>query len=89
MNEREILVYLERDKTIRIDMIEAIRRHSADILYAEPDAVVLLKLNRFCLLVSDTVEAGERALKTVPEDVCLFVTHNEPSRDAVFRTFPN
>ena len=26
MNEQEILAYLERDKTIRIDMIEAIRR---------------------------------------------------------------
>ena len=32
MNEREILVYLERDKTIRIDMIEAIRRGGAKIL---------------------------------------------------------
>lgn len=88
MNEREILAYLERDKTIRIDMIEAIRRGGAKILYAEPDAVLLLKMNRFCLLVSDTVEAGERALKTVPEGVCLFVAHNESSRDAVFKTFP-
>ena len=69
-------------------MIEAIRRGGAKILYAEPDAVLLLKMNRFYLLVSDTVEAGERALKTVPESVCLFVAHNEPSRDAVFKTFP-
>jgi tRNA (guanine37-N1)-methyltransferase len=88
MTEQEILAYLERDRTIRIDMIEAIRRGGAKILYAEPDAVLLLKMNRFCLLVSDTVEAGERALKTVPEGVCLFVAHNKPSRDAVFKTFP-
>ena len=88
MNEQEILAYLEQDKTLRIDMIEAIRRHSADILYAEPDAVVLLKLNRFCLVVSDTVEAGVRALQTVPDGVCLFVAHNEASRDAVFKTYP-
>ena len=37
MNEREILAYLERDRTIRIDMIEAIRRKTATVLYAEPD----------------------------------------------------
>ncbi len=88
MTEQEILAYLERDKTIRIDMIEAIRRKSAEIMYAEPDAVLLMVRDRFCLLVSDTVEAGERALKTVPESCCLFVAHNEASRDAVFRTFP-
>ena len=89
MNEREILAYLDRDRTIRIDMIEAIRRGGAKILYAEADAVLLMKQDRYCLLVSDTVEAGKRALKTVPEGVRLFVAHNEPSRDAVFQTYPN
>ncbi len=88
MTEQEILAYLEQDKVLRIDMIEAIRRGGAKVLYTEPDAVLLMKMDRFCLIVSDTVEAGERALKTVPEGVCLFVAHNEPSRDAVFKTFP-
>ena len=88
MNEQEILAYLEQDRTLRIDMIESIRRKNARILYAEPDAVALLKLDRFCLIVSDTVEAGERALKTVPDHICVFVAHNEVSRDAVFKTFP-
>lgn len=69
-------------------MIEAIRRGGAKILYAEPDAVLLTKMDRFCLVVSDTVEAGLKALETVPADICLFVAHNEASRDAVFRTFP-
>ena len=36
MTEREILAYLERDKTIRIDMIEAIRRKTATVEYAGP-----------------------------------------------------
>ena len=88
MNEQEILSFLEQDRVLRIDMIEAVRRGGADVLYAAPDAVLLMKMNRFCLIVSDTVEAGERALKTVPEGVRLFVAHNEASRDAVFRTFP-
>lgn len=88
MNEQEILAYLEQDRVLRIDMIEAIRRKNAEILYAAPNAVVLMKLKRFCLIVSDTVETGKRALETVPSDCCLFVAHNEASRDAVFRTFP-
>ena len=88
MTEQEILAYLEQDKTLRIDMIEAIRRGGAKILYAEPDAVLLTKMDRFCLVVSDTVEAGLKALETVPADIHLFVAHNEASRDAVFRTFP-
>ena len=89
MNEAEILVYLERDKTLRIDMIEAIRRKNAKLLYAAPDAVLLTKMDRFCLVVSDTVEAGLRALETVPAEIRLFVAHNEPSRDAVFQKYPN
>ena len=87
MNEQEIIAYLEQDKARRIDMIEAIRRGKATLLYAEPDAVLLTIADRFCLLVSDTVEAGKRALKTVPKHFHLFVAHNEASRDAVFETF--
>lgn len=89
MNEQEILSCLEQDRALRIDMIEAIKRGGAKVLYAAPDAVLLTKRERFCLVVSDTVEAGMRALKTVPEGFRLFVAHNEPSRDAVFKTFPN
>ena len=66
MNEQEILSYLEQDRVLRIDMIEAIKRGGAKVLYAAPDAVLLTKRERFCLVVSDTVEAGMRALKTVP-----------------------
>ena len=88
MNEQEILAYLERDKTLRIDMIETIRRKNGKILYAAPDAVLLCKMDRFYLLVSDTVEAGLKALKAAPESSCLFVAHNGPSRDAVFKAFP-
>lgn len=89
MNDREILAYLEQDRTLRIDMIEAIRRKNAEVLYAGKDAVLLTKMDRFCLLVSDTVEAGLRALETVPAHIRLFVAHNEASRDAVFKAFPN
>ena len=88
MSEREILAYLERDKTIRIDMIEAIRRRTATAAYAAPDAVLLKTESGFYLLVGDTVEACERALKTVEGGFRAFVAHNEPSREAVQKLFP-
>lgn len=87
MNEQEILAYLERDRALRIDMIEAIRRGIATILYAADDAVLMEKLKGMYLLVSDTVEAGKRALACITE-YRVFVAHNEASRDAIFACFP-
>ena len=88
MNEQEILAYLERDKTIRIDMIEAIRRKMATAAYAAPDAVLLKTESGFYLLVGDTVEACERALEHADNGFYAFVAHNEPSREAVQKRYP-
>ncbi|MBR0507134.1 MAG: GNAT family N-acetyltransferase [Clostridia bacterium] len=88
MNEREILAYLERDKTIRIDMIEAIRRHTATVEYAAPDAVLLKTAVDDYLLAGDTADACERALKRVSGDFDAFVAHDEVSREAVQKAFP-
>ena len=58
MTEREILAYLERDRVRRIDMIEAIRRGGAKILYAEADAVL-----PFPFLPQELYAAAEQILK--------------------------
>ncbi len=89
MNGQEILAYLERDRAIRIDMIEAIRRNTATVAYAAPDAVLLKTDSGFCLLVGDTEEACERALRAVPERFHAFVAHNEASREAVQKLHPD
>ena len=88
MSEREILAYLEQDKTIRIDMIEAIRRGTAAVKYAETDAVLLKTDSGFYLLVGDTVEACERALDAADDTFYAFVAHNEASREAVQKRYP-
>ena len=88
MNEREILAYLERDKAIRIDMIEAIRRKTATVTYAAPDAVLLKTVSGFYLLAGDTPEACERALDAVNDGFYAFVAHNEVSREAVQKRYP-
>lgn len=88
MNEQEILAYLGQDKARRIDMIEAIRRGKAKVLYAEADAVLLSTRGWLMLLACDTVEAGVRAL-AAKDDVCDgIVAHSETARDAVQAVIP-
>ena len=88
MNEQEILAYLERDKARRIDMIEAIRRRKAKILYAAGDAVLLSTRGWLMLLCCDTVEAGIRALAFRDETCDGIVAHSEAARDAVSAVDP-
>jgi tRNA (guanine37-N1)-methyltransferase len=89
LNEREILAYLEREPALRIDMIEAIRRGRAEILYTAPDAVLLKTRGRLMLLCADTVEAGVKALEHRDPQCRGIVAHNEASRDAVTAVMPS
>ena len=89
MTEQEILAYLEQDVVLRIDMIEAIRRGRAEILYAAPDAVLLKTCGWLMLLCCDTVEAGVLALAHRDDSCEGIVAHNEASRDAVMRVIPS
>ena len=88
MNEQEILAYLEQDRTLRIDMIEAIKRKSAKILYAEADAVLLKTRGWLMLLCCETVEAGIRALSARDVTCDGIVAHSEAARDAVHAVIP-
>lgn len=88
MNEREILAYLERDRVLRIDMIEAIKRGRAEVLYAEEDAVLLKTRGWLMLLCCDTVEAGVRALSARDPACGAVVAHSEAARDAVKKVIP-
>lgn len=88
MTEREILAYLEQDKVLRIDMIEAIRRGRAEILYAEADAVLLKTRGWLMLLACDTTEAGVRALAHRDETCDGIIAHSEAARDAVKTVIP-
>ena len=88
MNEQEILAYLERDKTRCIDMIEAIRRGKAKVLYAEPGAVLLSTCGWLALLACDTVEDGVLALAHWDEACDGIVAHSEAAREAVKAVFP-
>jgi tRNA (guanine37-N1)-methyltransferase len=89
VNEREILAYLERDKPIRIDMIEAIKRRTAAVVSAEENAVLLKTAAGYYLLAGDTVSACLRALDAITEKPWAIVAHGEPAREAVTKRFPH
>lgn len=88
MTEQEILAYLERDRTRCIDMIEAIRRGRAEVLYTAPDAVLLMTRGWLMLLACDTVEAGISALSHRDDAAEGIVAHSEAARDAVKAVVP-
>ena len=88
ITESEILAYLAQDMPRRIDMIEAIRRGRAKILYAAPDAVLLITCGWLMLLCCDTVEAGLRALAERDQTAEDVVAHSEAARDAVREAMP-
>ena len=88
MNEQEILAYLERDYVRRVDMIEAIKRKRATLLYAANDAVLLKTRGWLLLLAADSVEAGVRALAHRDPESGAVVAHNEASHDAVKMVIP-
>ena len=88
MTDREILSYLERDYVRRIDMIEAIKRKRAAILYAASDAVLLKTRGWLMLLACDSVEAGVRALAFRDPDCDGSVAHSADARDAVKTVIP-
>lgn len=89
MTEHDILAYLDRNRVLQIDMIEAIRRGKAELLYAAPDAVLLKTRGWLMLLACDTVEAGVRALGSRDKDCRGIVAHSEAARDAVLSVIPS
>lgn len=61
--KEKALIYLSRDFLLHIDMIEGIRRNTADILYAEDDGV-LIKY-RCCGFLALSAVSEERALEMI------------------------
>ena len=88
VNEREIFAYLEQDRPIRIDMIEALRRNTASVAFAEDGAVLLKTRAGYYLLAGDTEAACDRALGAIAEKPRAIVAHGEAARKAVGSRFP-
>ena len=89
MTTEQIIESLNRDRLIHIDVIEAIRRGRAAVVYAASDALLLHTEDWLHLLVCDTVEAGVQALSHCDAPAGSIVAHSDAAKEAVQRTFPN
>ena len=80
--------YLLHNKLHHMDMIELLRRGSAQIIYFEKDGVLLKDKNSgaYMLTVTDR-ENGERILSCIKEEPKLFVSHQEFVNDLISSKF--
>lgn len=69
-------VWLERDSVLHANMLEVLRRGSADALIAEEGGVLLHDTGCGAWMLAAEPEAAEAFLDRVPEDCDLFVGHD-------------
>ena len=74
--EEKAFRYLEQDALNNIDMLEALRRGMAKLLYAEEDGV-LLQVKDTAMLCTTGVETAARLVEHLPEQTAMLVAHEE------------
>lgn len=73
--EFNALAWLEQDPLLHMDMIEPIRRKSAEVLFVETDGVLIQELNSKAYMLSvDSLAAGEVLIGSL-QAADLFVVH--------------
>ena len=72
----EARAYLERDPVLHANLLEILRRGSADQLVVEPEGVLLHDGGCGAWMLAAEGAAAERLLDQVPPDCDLFVGHN-------------
>ncbi len=79
--------YLSKNPLLHMDMMEAIRRNSADLLYADIDGVLIREQNSdtYMITVND-VELGCNLINTISESN-LFVAHQENMVELISNKF--
>lgn len=68
--------YLKRDPVLHANLLEVLRRGSADQLVVEPEGVLLHDSGCGAWMLAAEGEAAERLLDQVPADCDLFVGHD-------------
>lgn len=79
MDQRaQALAYLEQDPLRHMNLLELLRRESAQLLYAEPDGLLLHDSGSGGYMLSaGTEEAAGRMLPLIPQGADLLVAHQE------------
>ncbi|MDF2843430.1 MAG: GCN5-related N-acetyltransferase [Herbinix sp.] len=79
--------YLSKNPLLHMDMMEAIRRNSADLLYADIDGVLIREQNSDAYMITvNDVELGCNLINTISESN-LFVAHQENMVELISNKF--
>lgn len=86
--ESAALAYLSRDTLLHIDMIEPIRRGTADLLFAGADGVLLRETASGAYMMTAETPAAAAAMLALPTgEVSLLAVHQPRDADAAARRF--
>ena len=85
--ETAALKYLDKDRLLHIDMLEAIRLKEADILYADEDGVLLYQIPGGIYMLSAACEQSARRISGLMKDAALIVLHQPFLKDELMERF--
>jgi ribosomal protein S18 acetylase RimI-like enzyme len=69
--------YLLRDRLHHIDMLEALRRGNAEVVYESPDGVLLFNSDISCWLISAMTPEESRKMLAIPEKLDFACVHQD------------
>lgn len=79
---------LSKDFLLNVDMLECIRRGSAEILWASDEAVLLIDIpSQIYILSVNNTEIAKNLINTLPNHLNLIVTHDKFSFDLLNKKF--
>ncbi len=79
--------YLSRDRLHHIDMLEALRRKMADIVYAGPEGVLLYNAMSECWVISAATPEASLHMLAIPESPDFICAHQEFTVSQLQKTY--
>lgn len=79
MNERDrAIAYLGRDRLRYINLLEVLRRGSAEVLFLRKDGLLLYDKGSLAyMFTAESSQAAERFIELIPQDAVQCVTHQD------------
>ena len=88
MLERIAKEVLFKNFLLNVDMLECIRRNSAEILFASPDAVLLIDIPSQTYMMSIiNLQVVENLISKIPASAKMIVTHDKASYELLLKKF--
>jgi len=79
---------LSKDILLNVDMLECIRRNSAEIIFASDEAVLLLDIpSQIYMISAKNIEIAKILINDLPDNISIIVAHEKFSYDLLIKKF--